>query len=187
MLNAQVDKLITVEAYVSTCICGAPKERTSFIKADAAQFFKDADPARGLDRAAALLRRVTQRTRKNAIAVFNTQAAKGFLCDGQRRRSGMYRIAPFTTILKAVEMAAQDKLMSLGNCIVKRVRGWPMGGSLSEPATLADLGHDVHYLYTSTSVAQRCGFYLEGYATQELVQGLGASAQRTHDHVRRSS
>ena len=38
--------------------------------------------------------------------------------------------------------------MLVGSYVFRRTRGWAMGASFSEPATLGDLGHSVHYLYT---------------------------------------
>eukprot|EP00959_Pyramimonas_sp_CCMP1952_P289453 6054306-Pyramimonas_sp.AAC.1 len=50
--------------------------------------------------------------------------------------------------------------------------GWPMGGCLSEVGTLADLGEDVHNLYTRPSRAQKINLDIPGYSVDDILQGV---------------
>eukprot|EP00969_Alexandrium_andersonii_P338081 14941300-Alexandrium_andersonii.AAC.1 len=46
-----------------------------------------------------------------------------------------------------------------------------MGGSLSEPATLVDLGRRVHELYHAPGVAARAGLEFQGLTPRQLLAG----------------
>eukprot|EP00969_Alexandrium_andersonii_P044254 1941915-Alexandrium_andersonii.AAC.1 len=48
-------------------------------------------------------------------------------------------VVSFEEIERAFELAAFDREMLLGSAVIRRLGGWPMGGSLSEPATLVAL------------------------------------------------
>eukprot|EP00969_Alexandrium_andersonii_P060761 2677244-Alexandrium_andersonii.AAC.1 len=50
-----------------------------------------------------------------------------------------------------------DKEMLLGGMAIRREGGWPMGGSLSEPATLVDLSRHIHEFYTDPRLGRRSG------------------------------
>ena len=47
-----------------------------------------------------------------------------------------------------------------------------MGGSFSEPSTLCDLGENTRRFYTDQRVAQRIGWILEPYRSEQLVAGI---------------
>lgn len=146
------------------CPCGKTKPKIAWAKCDASQFFKDASTQRGTLRAQHLFDRIHGR-KKNAIAVCRGKKAKGFLCTENR-------VVPFKHVLQGLDFARTDVFFALGQEVVARKRGWPMGGSMSEPATLADLGEDIHFLYADQSRAETCGFSFQGRKTAELVEGL---------------
>ena len=56
-------------------------------------------------------------------------------------------MVPFRSIMQALNFVALDRFVRVGDSVVERIRGWPMGGSLSEPATLVDLGEATRQLY----------------------------------------
>ena len=47
-----------------------------------------------------------------------------------------------------------------------------MGGSLSEPATLADLGEDVWRMYSSAPFRQKLGWHIPHLSGEQTIQGL---------------
>ena len=61
---------------------------------------------------------------------------------------------------------------AFGDAVFNRTRGWPMGGTFSEPVTLVDLGSCVHRLYTSKTFAKSVGLYLDAHPVAHTVQGL---------------
>ena len=65
-----------------------------------------------------------------------------------------------------------DALCLLGDQVIQRTRGWPMGGSVSEPATSIDLGEDTRLLYTDRSTQLRVGLAYGEHPMPSLVQGV---------------
>eukprot|EP00969_Alexandrium_andersonii_P341670 15102126-Alexandrium_andersonii.AAC.1 len=47
-----------------------------------------------------------------------------------------------------------------------------MGGSLSEPATLVDLGRHVHDMYSRPEVLQRAGLAFERLRADQIIGGV---------------
>ena len=47
-----------------------------------------------------------------------------------------------------------------------------MGGSMSEPATLGDLGENIHSLYADPDIGPKIGISCPGFSVQELIQGV---------------
>eukprot|EP00959_Pyramimonas_sp_CCMP1952_P035571 744840-Pyramimonas_sp.AAC.1 len=66
------------------------------------------------------------------------KAHEGLHVPGQPRKPG-YDLVTFEDIIRALTYACKDKYFCVGTEIFCRRKGWPMGGSMSEPATLADL------------------------------------------------
>ena len=60
---------------------------------------------------------------------------RGRLCKLSMRRSGQ-RHPSFDELRDITLYAASDVYFRVGSIMLKRRRGWPMGGPLSEPATL---------------------------------------------------
>ena len=50
----------------------------------------------------------------------------------------------FTDLLKTLKMVARDKFFMTGDQMTGRKRGWPMGGSLSEPGCACDVNMSLH-------------------------------------------
>lgn len=81
-------------------------------------------------------------------------------------------IVTFKEISHAFKMAEKECFFMVGQIVFKRKRGWPMGGSHSEPGTMVDVGFDVSRLYQDPVVATQCGFHFEGYSTDQFIQGV---------------
>jgi hypothetical protein len=60
----------------------------------------------------------------------------------------------------------------LDDLFIWRKKGWPMGGSFSEPATLVDLGEDIFWLYNSREKARDSGWKIKGIEMEQTVQGM---------------
>ena len=135
--------LKAIPEFKETCRCGSPKPHTSIIKADASQFFKAADLDRGLSRIQSLLMRVKHAKGVNAVAIKRQLRVDGYLCTTKKKSNHIVEVISFDRILQGLCVGYHDKFLCLGDQIIFRNQGWPMGGSLSEPGTLVDLQHDV--------------------------------------------
>eukprot|EP00969_Alexandrium_andersonii_P334489 14781897-Alexandrium_andersonii.AAC.1 len=62
--------------------------------------------------------------------------------------------------------------MAVGDALVHRSTGWPMGGSHSEPATLVDSGAFVHKLHTSPKTRAETGVDVDSLPVDQLLAGL---------------
>jgi hypothetical protein len=118
------------------------------------------------------LARLRRTTQFDAIAVYKGQKARGFLCKTTQQKSRDYNVVPFTDIEAGMACASRDNFFRLDELLIWRKKGWPMGGSFSEPATLVDLGEDVFWLYNSKKKASDSGWKLKGLDMQQTVQGL---------------
>ena len=174
VLRQRLSKLKTFPEYVHKCPCGRTKPcQTTCAKVDASQFFKDASAPRGVQRTDLFLKRLQKRTGKTTVAVRRGPGALGHLCTGGPQKGRAFEMCSFSQIRKAIALAAEDKLFLLGDTVLERTRGWPMGGSFSEPATLVDLGESVYRLYTDGgNTARRVGWALDKARPDQLVQGL---------------
>ena len=63
-----------------------------------------------------------------------------------------FHVVRFTDIIAAMRYALVDTFFAVGDCIIERLAGRPMGGSFSEPATLVDLGRSIAKFYESTAL-----------------------------------
>ena len=172
-LHRRLSLLQDFPSYASRCPCGAAKcSPLSVAKVDASQFFKGADPRRAYRRATRFFRRLTRDTGFDAVAVRRSQRAQGFLCSQQRKPSQEFRIVSVQDILRALAFSGADNLCLLGGRVIRRVRGWPMGGAMSEPATLVDLGEDTLRLYSDPSTQRASGLLWPGVPIAAVVQGL---------------
>ena len=66
----------------------------------------------------------------------------------------------------------QDTGFCVGSLVLKRERGYPMGGSFSEPCTLIDLQEDIYQCSTSVSRRKQCGWNCLDLNFSEQVTGL---------------
>ena len=79
---------------------------------------------------------------------------------------------PFQDIMRGMEFAAADRYCLLGQSVVGRAAGWPMGGPMSEPTTLVDLGEPIYHAYTEAGGAADAGWAHPGAPLRQLVQGV---------------
>ena len=166
-------KLRSDAKYVTVCPCGRQKHhQLTLAKIDAAQFFKSASVKGGLKRIKKFLRRTELVQEKNGVAVLRSARAHGYLCSSDRKVSKDHDFCSFDEILTGVHYAASDRYFVLGDEIIERLDGWPMGGSFSEPATLIDLGHDVAKFHLSAAKQEQVGWILPGYSPTQLIAGL---------------
>ena len=69
-----------------------------------------------------------------------------------------YKAVSFEDILAGLNYATCDKLFLIGSYVVERLRGWPMGGSLSEVGTLIDLQSPINRCYRDDNFRLMCGW-----------------------------
>ena len=165
-------QLATVPQFVNVCICGKVKKPLCMIKADAAQFFKAASIERGIDRVLQLLNRVSLKTGHTAIAVAKNKALDGFLCKADRKSNIHHEVISFDRINQYLQFLLEDRHFLVGDVVVKRLSGWPMGGPFSEPGTLIDLQHDVFLASGSIDVRKRIGWHIEGLSLEQVMGGV---------------
>eukprot|EP00969_Alexandrium_andersonii_P116539 5151876-Alexandrium_andersonii.AAC.1 len=65
----------------------------------------------------------------------------------------------------------QDKEMLLGGTAIRREGGWPMGGPLSETATLVDLSRHIHEFYSDPRLGRRAGLAYGKLAPSAVLAG----------------
>ena len=173
-LKSKVDNLVVVDEYKWLRMnCKQPKKRVlTMIKIDAAQFFKEANPQRGMSRTRILFSRIEKSTGFNAVRVRRDKKACGSLCKAGDKKTPGTSIVTFEEILQAFTFVLKEDSFLLGNYRIRRLTGYPMGGSFSEPATLIDLQDDVRQLYTKKQTAVRCGWWHSQYCTSKIVNGL---------------
>ena len=100
----------------------------------------------------------------------------GFLCESKRVSHSQYQVIRFSLIRKLLAYVKRETHFTLGNQVLSRRMGWPMGGSYSEPGTLADLQHEVFLLYEKhlpkkqrgLKKAKDCGWHLDGFSVESL-------------------
>ncbi len=109
---------------------------------DAASYFKNCDVTRVSNSAFTLLANENQRTGLDAVS-FNADAksVKWVLDPGNSKSQKLLRL---DEIRDAVTYGVADKFFVLGDTVLERNRGLPMGGSLSEPLLLIDAGWHVN-------------------------------------------
>ena len=78
----------------------------------------------------------------------------------------------FSDIMKGFELAAVEKYSALGELIIYRKAGWPMGGSHFEPGTMVDVGHFGHNLHINIDEQKRVGLHIEGCELVEVLMGV---------------
>ncbi len=61
------------------------------------------------------------------------------MCRTSQLVSNSFTKVSFEEILSAMEFCARDVLFRVGNVVVSRRKGWPMGGPMSAAATAIDL------------------------------------------------
>ena len=159
--------------YTKCCPCGCNKpEEMSMIKIDAAQFFKSASLERGLRRVADLLRRVESKFGCNAVAIKKSARVEGHLCRSNRRSDCTHRVLSFDDIRCTLDFIGKERYFTVGDVIMKRRGGWPMGGSFSEPGTLVDLNEELRRIDDSDDALQDVGWLVEGMSLEEVVTGI---------------
>ena len=138
-----------VPRYRERCPCGRSKDRMlQAVKLDASQFYKSASVERGINSVCQLLDRVEEKMGKNAVAIYRAPRCKGYLCGSAKKDSSLVQVVTFNEIRCACRYSKHDNRFLLGDCVFKRRGGWPMGASLSEPATMCDVNDRTHiYIY----------------------------------------
>eukprot|EP00969_Alexandrium_andersonii_P000636 27270-Alexandrium_andersonii.AAC.1 len=112
------------------------------VRVDAAQFFKAANLQRGRHHAHMLLQHIRRSKGADALRLLRPTKAQGKLVRAAAG-SASRAVITFKEIENAFLYATHDTEMVLGTTTVALQGGWPTGGSLSEPATLVDLGRHV--------------------------------------------
>lgn len=153
------------------CPCGKSCANTSAIRLDASQFFKNASTSRGLRRAELLIKQAAHQDHANSVAISRTKQARGHLHTYKGKAPRGHTVALFKDIMDALQLASKDTLFSIGNEVLERTSGWPMGGAMSEAITLIDLGHDTRKL-RKQSTLQRIGWAHKNMDIDELVCGI---------------
>ena len=147
------------------------------IKVNASQFFKNACINRGIERIEALLDRVPKSTGYSSVAIMRGQRMSGCLCTPNKRHSHSHQTISFHEIKSCLKFAQHDIFFRVGDKIVCRKRGWPMGGALGEPSTLVDLQESIRLLCDKSASANDLDCVLPGLSKHNLkfdriVQGL---------------
>ena len=65
-------------------------------------------------------------------------------------------------IKRCLALVYKDKFFMLGDQVLMRKQGWPMGGPLSEPGTLVDLSENLRQLEADPEKLRELGWYFEG-------------------------
>lgn len=153
-------------------VCGKPKPQSTTARVDATPYFKDADTARGIERMTQLLQRITSQLGFRHIAVKHGRQAAGHLSDPVQRTGTGYTVIPCTTIMEAARCAAHDDIIHVEKAIMRRTRGWPMGGPFSEPMTLLDLGQSILDLHSEPNRLRECGWFCRCWLVDRIVAGV---------------
>ena len=143
-----VKDLKNVKAFEHVCPCGCQQTKMSMIKAEAAQFFKGASRERGAQRINTLLSEITKNIRHSAAAISRTSCAKGHFCNPNKSIPG-YDVITFNQIRRSILTCISEQNFMVGGMVLRRLQGWPMGGTASELATLIGLACDVKECYNS--------------------------------------
>jgi len=161
----QADECICVK-------CKQTKPPISIAKVDAAQFLKNADLNRGISQITSMLAEVTRTTSYDAVAVGKHARASGFLRESTRSNSVAYRVVPFDDIRCFLFLATTGNHFCVGKEVIERLQGYPMGGSLSEPATLVDLQYDLRRVWAERQYRIDTGWGVPGFEIPQAVAGL---------------
>lgn len=173
VLRGRVARLCHVPQFVHTCkSCGGSKPPVAFCKADASQFFKDASVPRGTACILDLLDRLIKKDQFFGVVVQRGKKAHGHLVRQGDPIKPRYDLITFDDIRAALSYAKLDNYFLVGDEVFRRKKGWAMGGALSEPATLADLGSCIMRLYKNDSFARSAGFAFPGLAAEDTIQGI---------------
>ena len=165
-------KLTIVEKYKKLCPCGRCKNNTlTIIRMDASSFFSNAHMQRGINHLHLLLQRIEKKTSCNAV-----QIDPGKKCNGKFVRikgpSHETNTLTFKEIKSAFQLAAKECHFLIGDMVVKRHHGWPMGGSHSEPGTMIDVGQFVHMLYADKKTQAYSKLLVDRFEIDEILQGV---------------
>ena len=166
------NELVIVDKYRNLCPCGACKKHTlTIIRMDASSFFSNAEMHRGISHLHLLLQRIQRRTGCNAV-----QIEPGTKCSGKfvklKGRSHDQHTLSFAEIRSAFKLAAKECHFLIGDIVIERHHGWPMGGSHSEPGTMIDVGQFVHKLYSDRSTQAYSRFLVDRFTIHEILQGV---------------
>ena len=115
---------------------------------DASSFFSNACINRGILNLGKLIERTKVKYGVNGICIEPGKACKGKLIKLTSEPKSLYTLS-FDEIHNGFKLAASEQYFLVGECTFKRLHGWPMGGSHSEPGTQIDVGDFVHNLYTN--------------------------------------
>ena len=172
-LHARTSQLCVDEKFVRCCPCGRKKPfLTSFAKVDAAQFFKQASMERGTKRIRRLLERTFRRTGFDAICVSKAGGAHGYLCRSTQKDTMLHRVVTFDDIIDFTLFNYHDRHFALGEVILERQQGWPMGAAISEPATLVDLQESIRQLKYHHTRLQDIKWQHRNWTLEQTVCGL---------------
>ena len=173
VLEAKAKRLRYRPGHVSTCPCGAARPHPLAVaKVDAAQFFKCSSTERAVRKAERLFRHLARSQGTRGVAVRHGRRPFGCLCKRPRDAPRGCRYIPVEDVLSAMRFCAGDRWFVVGDQVVERERGWPMGGPVSSPCTSLDLETAICRYYRDPETAKRVGWTLDGYFPEQLVQGL---------------
>ena len=81
------------------------------------------------------------------VAIARTKKAKCFIASSRKHVPATYQAVTMSDMQSAISFARRDIRFILGNCVMKRRDGWPMGGHMSASATTVTLDYDVAMIY----------------------------------------
>ncbi len=112
-----------------------------------------------------MMNRVKQKKKLSAVAVVRSNRMQGHLCYGKRKDDPIHKIIRFHEIQKVLEFARHDVCFCVGDRVIRRKGGWPMGSALSEPSTLIELQEDIRVMHTQD---------MQVKGLDRLIEGLSA-------------
>ena len=120
-----------------------------------------------------LLVDILQKRGFDTVAVRSIPKASGFLlCNNKGKKYNGFNMCKFSDILSAFEYAISDDFFMVGRHVVQRTRGYPQGGSFSEPATLIDLGFSNHEFIKSKAKRNSMGMQYLDLEAEQILFGL---------------
>ena len=119
--------------------------------------------------------RIEKRGKHNAIAVLRSPRAQGHFCNTRDQIDGSHSVVCFADICAALKFCSEDNLFKIGETIVKRTRGFPMGGPMSAAATCIDIEMDVASVAQGNATLKRVKWFVPSaplLKSSQLVAGF---------------
>jgi hypothetical protein len=110
---------------------------------------------------------------KDSIAVSKFQRGFGYFAKAAAKETKKdFHVIRFCDIISAMRYCLSDRFFAVGEHIIERTTGHPMGGSFSEPATLVDLGRSIANFYASAEIQKEAEVFLPDVPAEAHLQGL---------------